>query len=227
MDSAGQDSGGMAWRLEPPWLTLDLGRPRRILSFAPCNPGFVTARHILWRQVRDADLMPGLDASDWLACRMAERGMGDAVGMMTSRGLEHLRHARSGAATCIATVGLGNAERVGHRRFAPTTWGTINIALLLEAGLTEAAMIEALTIAAEARTAAVIAANLQLPSGTATGTGTDCIALACDAGRGGYAGLHTEIGAAIGRVVYDAVLSGAGDWIAVHGSRPPEFPPSL
>lgn len=221
------DRGGMTWRLEPPWLAVDLGRPRRVLSFAPCNPGFVAARHVLWRQVRDADLSPGLDASDWLAGLMAQRGMGDAVGMMTSRGLEHLRHARSGAASCIATTGLGNAERVGHRRFASAGYGTINIALLLEAGLTDAAMIEALTIAAEARTAAVIAADLRLPFGAATGTGTDCIALACDAGTGRHAGLHTEIGASIGRAVFDAVLAGARDWIAVHGGDATKFlPPS-
>lgn len=226
MDIAGQHCTGLTWRLEQPWLTLDLHHPRRILSFAPCNPGFVTARHVLWRQVRDADLSPGLDASDWLSAQMVARGMGDAVGMMTSRGLENLRHAVCGMASCVATVGLGNAERVGHRRFAPTAYGTINIALLLEDGLTEAAMIEALTIVAEARTAAVIAANLQLPAGAATGTGTDCIAVACHAGKGRYAGLHTEIGASIGRAVYDAVLSGAQDWIAVHGNQPPKSFPS-
>ncbi|MFD2440749.1 hypothetical protein ACFSS8_23925 [Paracoccus kondratievae] len=42
--------------LTPPWLIADLGHQRRVLSFAPHRPGFCRARHILIRQVRDADL---------------------------------------------------------------------------------------------------------------------------------------------------------------------------
>ncbi|WP_199260043.1 adenosylcobinamide amidohydrolase [Paracoccus binzhouensis] len=201
-----------------PWLIADLGRARRVLSFAPHRPGFRRARHILWRQVRDADLGPGFDAAAWLAAEMARIGHGDDVGMMTSRGLDHAVQAQAGPARCLATVGLGNAERVGRRRAAaPAGYGTINIALLVEAGLTDTAMIEALTIAAEARTAAVIAAGVMLPWGVATGTGTDCIALACDPGPERHAGLHTALGEAIGRSVHDAVLRGAEAWVAQHG----------
>lgn len=208
-----------------PWLIADLGRSRRVLSFAPHRPGFRRARHILWRQVRDADLTPGFDATAWLAAEMAGIGHGADVGMMTSRGLEHAVTVQAGPASCLATVGLGNAERVGHRRAAPRQgYGTINIAVLVEAGLTGAAMIEALSIAAEARTAAVLGARVALPSGLATGTGTDCIALACDAGSGRFAGLHTELGEAIGRAVHDAVLRGARAWVARHGHQPPAAP---
>lgn len=208
-------------RLAPPWLVADLGRERRVLSFAPHRPGFRSARHILIRQVRDADLTPDLDAAAWLGEEMARIGHGGDVGMMTSRALRHYRMAEAGPAACLATVGLGNAERVGRRRMVqPGGYGTINIALLIEGGLTDAAMIEALSIVAEARTAAVIAAGIELPTGRATGTGTDCIAVACDAGGTGFAGLHTALGEAIGAAVHDAVLAGALEWVAEHGTQP-------
>lgn len=213
--------------LAPPWLVADLGWERRVLSFAPHRPGFRSARHILIRQVRDADLTPELDATRWLGDEMARIGHGGDVGMMTSRGLRHHRLACAGPVACLATVGLGNAERVGRRRMAqPRDYGTINIALLVEDGLTEAAMIEALSIVAEARTAAVIATGIDLPTGRATGTGTDCIAVACDGGATAFAGLHTALGEAIGAAVHDAVLAGALAWVAEHGAEPALAVPS-
>ncbi|SMG19884.1 adenosylcobinamide amidohydrolase [Paracoccus sp. J56] len=214
--------GSMRVGLTPPWLIADLGHQRRVLSFAPHRPGFCRARHILIRQVRDADLTPDLDAARWLGDQMGRIGHAGGVGMMTSRAISHYRCASSGPVSCLATVGLGNAERVGHRGMIPRRGhGTINIALLIEEGLTEPAMIEALSIIAEARTTAILMAGIELSTGRATGTGTDCIALACDAGATCHAGLHTPLGEAIGAAVYDAVLAGALDWIAEHGAQTP------
>lgn len=212
--------------LTPPWLIADLLRPRRVLSFAPHHPGFRLSRHVAIRQVRDADLSADLDAGAWLSRQMARIGHRDSVGMMTSRGLGHYTLERAGPVTCLATVGLGNAERVGHRRQAALQgYGTINLIVRIDCGLSDAAMIEALTIVAEARTLAVLDADIRLPSGPATGTGTDCIALACDPGDIAFAGLHTELGEAIGRAVCDAVLAGAKAWTEKHGNTPPERPP--
>ncbi|QRZ14614.1 adenosylcobinamide amidohydrolase (plasmid) [Paracoccus methylovorus] len=215
-------------KLAPPFLAADLGRVRRVLSFAPHHPGFSSARHIIFRQVRDADLTPDLDAPRWLAAEMARIGHGGDVGMMTSRALTYHQLACAGPVACLTTVGLGNAERVGSRRGVPPQgYGTINIALLIEDGLTDAAMIEALSIVAEARTAAILTAGIDLPTGRATGTGTDCIAVACDAGQTAFAGLHTPLGEAIGAAVHDAVLAGALAWIADHGTRLPEHPDAV
>lgn len=212
-------------RLDPPWLIADLGGLRRVLSFAPHLPGFRMARHILIRQVCDADLTPDFDASRWLAADLARIGHDGDPAMMTSRGLQHHHVVACGPALCVATVGLGNAERVGHRRAVPPSgYGTINIVLVIETGLTEAAQIEALTIATQARTAAVIEAGVILPSGPATGTGTDCVAIACDPGPIAFAGTHTAVGEAIGRAVYQAVLAGALDWTRMHGRVPPDRP---
>lgn len=208
--------------LTSPWLIADLLHPRRILSFAPHNPGFTTARHILMREVRDADLTPELNAVAWLSGQMQGIGHGGSVGLMTSRSLHHFQHKTVGPVQCLATVGLGNAERVGHRRgHAAAGYGTINLVVLIDQGLTQSAMIEAMTIAAQARTLAVLSTRIALPQGLATGTGTDCIALACDPGQTAFAGLHTELGEAIGRAVHDAVLAGAQAWVKAHGNVPP------
>lgn len=205
--------------LARPWLDFDLGRKMSVLSWAPHRPGFVSASRILWREVRNADLPPGLDATDWLAEELRARQAGDAVCFLTSRDLGPFvqRRCRVGivSVNVVATVGLSNAERVGARvDRSGQTWGTINVAVRVLPGLTRPAMIEALTIAAQARTAAVMDSQLTLPTGQATGTGTDCIALACPEGPVHYAGLHTETGEAIGRAVYEAVRMGARDALA-------------
>jgi len=210
-----------ALRLDAPWLEFDLGGDMRVLSWAVNRPGFVTARRILWREVRNADLPADLDVHDWLQGALAARGALDAVTFLTSRDIVHHHVAEAeidGVRACaVATVGLSNAERIGHRiDRSGHDWGTINVALRLDAGqggLTDAALIEALSIAASARTVAVIEAELDLPTGRATGTGTDCIAVAAAPGGVAYAGMHTALGQAAGRAVHAVVGAGAREWM--------------
>lgn len=197
-----------------PWLIADLGMSRRVLSFAPHRPGFASARRILWRQVRDADLPPDLDAGAWLGEQVRQAGHGDAVAMLTSCDIGDWQQACAGPVTCIATVGLGNVERIGWRQPPRPGWGTINIVVAIAEGLTRPAMIEALSIVAEARTAAVIEQGIALPQGVATGTGTDCIAIAAPAGRTGFVGLHTALGESIGKATHMAVTRGCAVWQA-------------
>jgi adenosylcobinamide amidohydrolase len=209
-------------RLDAPWLEFDLGGDLRVLSWAINRPGLVTARRILWREVRNADLPPDLDVHDWLQGALAACGALDAVTFLTSRDIVHHHVATAQVddvtACAVATVGLSNAERIGHRMDrSGHNWGTINVALRLNlgggAGLRDAALIEVLSIAASARTAAVMEAGFELPAGLATGTGTDCIAVAAAPGEVCYAGMHTAIGEAAGRAVYDAVSAGALEWM--------------
>ncbi|UYV35663.1 adenosylcobinamide amidohydrolase [Rhodobacteraceae bacterium D3-12] len=213
--------------LARPWLDFDLGEEMQVLSWAVNRPGLVLARHVLWREVRNADLPPDRDVNDWLATELQGRNAAQAVTFLTSRDLRFFaeNHAVAGdiKAHAVATVGFSNAERVGHRvDRRGKDWGTINVALRLNTGLTEPALIELMSIAVEARTAAVIDAQWPLPlnnavnlaSSMATGTGTDCVAVASPRGQTKYAGLHTDIGEAAGCAVYDAVLEGAQEWIA-------------
>lgn len=205
--------------LDRPWLTFDLGQPLQVLSWAINRPGFVTAQHIVWREVRNADLPRDMDVLDWYSRELHTRKHQEAVAFLTSRDINFYHEARAQAgsttAHCVATVGLSNAERIGHRMDRSTVdWGTINIAVAIDTGLSQTGLIEMLSIATQARTAAIMEAGVMLPMGVATGTGTDCIAVAAPAGSQDYAGLHTEIGEAVGAAVYRATVQGATEWNA-------------
>ena len=204
-------------QLARPWLCLDLACEMPVLSWAVNRPGLVRARRIMWREVRNADLPVDLDVEDWLDRELTARQALDAVCFLTScdigRHVDRTATAGSVTARAVATVGLSNAERIGARLpVDPDGWGTINVAVEIDAGLTDAARIEALSIAAEARTVAVTEAGLRLATGCATGTGTDCIAIAAPTGTTRFAGLHTDTGEAVGRAVLDAVSHGARGW---------------
>lgn len=195
-----------------PWLHLRFPDALRVLSFAPWRPGFVTARGISWREVRDDDLGPDFDVDAWLKHEMPH----DHVGFLTSRNVS--KHHQANACiegmevTAYATVGLSNAETVGKRQNTGCV-GTINIAVVVPA-LSETAQIEALTIVAEARTAAVMTAKIPLAEGIATGTGTDCIAVAAPKGAIRHAGKHTALGEALGHAAHEVVAAGVATWCA-------------
>lgn len=204
--------------LDTPWLEFDLGAEMQVLSWSLNRPGFVMARRILWREVRNADLPVDLDVDAWLAAELKAKGAEDAVTLLTSRPLRHVTQSKAVVegitAHALATVGFSNAERVGHRvDRSHADFGTINVAVRVDAGLTQAALLETLSIVVEARTAAVMDAGHATPHGATTGTGTDCVAVAGPVGDLRYAGLHTGLGEAVGRAVYEVVLQGAEEWL--------------
>lgn len=201
-----------------PWLTFDLEEPMQVLSWAINRPGFVTTDKIIWRAVTNQDLSPDLDVIAWAQEQLLSRNASDAVLLLTSRDITRFEQAHVQIAEtrveAVATVGLSNAERVGSRMdYSARDWGTINVALWINQGLSQAGLLEAMSIAVEARTAAVMDTAFNLTTGIATGTGTDCVAVAAPKGTNAYAGLHTDIGEAIGRVVYDVIRRGCTEWI--------------
>ncbi len=206
-----------AVHLARPWLTFDLGCDMQVLSWAINRPGFVTARRIVWREVRNADLARDMPVHDWFEAELTAQGLENTVAFLTSRDVSCFAQSSVNVgditAHCVATVGLSNAERVGSRvdRRAQD-WGTINVAVRLDNALSQTGLIESLSIATQARTTAIIDACLPLPSGLATGTGTDCIAVAAPDGARDYAGLHTDVGEAVGAAVYRATTMGARQW---------------
>ena len=146
--------------------------------------------------------------------------------MMTSREIRHHHLAQScvGAleATCVTTVGLSNGEKIGARRERThASVGTINTLVHISRPLGEAAFVEAICIAAQARTAAIMETSDLRRGPPITGTGTDCIIIAAPEGDAPEvcAGLHTDPGEAIGAAVYEATLAGAKLWSAGQGSQ--------
>lgn len=213
-------------RWSPPFLVAEFAKPQNMLSWSLTRPGFVVARSVVWLEVSDRDLPLDVDPIDFLRERMNEAGHGEAVHLMTSRTLadHHFASATAGMASsaCLATVGLSNASRIGDPVERKARAGTINLLAHVDAPLSEAARIEALSIAAEARTAAVIDLGFVRDGRVVTGTGTDCIVVASPLGEPEmpFAGLHTDIGVSLGCAVYDAVKEGGLHWLAQRRTGP-------
>ena len=218
-------------------LVIDLGAVHRVLSSAPRGGGLVRARSILNHQVaanpvvrrpppdgKPAGRAPWSDPARYLGTLATELGAeSPCVGLMTAvpvKQLVGLREESDGIwVECFCTVGVTNAAKAGEPAFFAGSGrrccsaGTINIVLVTNATLSVPAMVGAVQVATESKTAALM--DRGVPSraghGGATGTGTDTVVVACrlrDGPRLHYSGTHTLIGAMIGRLVGRCVQTG-------------------
>ncbi len=191
-----------------------------MLSWAPLGGGIRVARLLANHQVEldDSEAMRAPRAYLGHVISAAGHDPRRAVALMTGAEVARAGHAlaaRDGvSAGAWCTAGFSNALRAGDRASVNSTRaGTVNLIVVVNRPLTGAAMVEAVQIAAEARVLAVLEAGIKsVRSGaSATGTGTDCIAIAAPlratlratrAER--YCGKHTLLGELIGRAVLDA-----------------------
>ncbi len=218
-------------------LVIDLGAVHRVLSSAPCGGGLTKVRSLLNHQVAmnplSADpLRPRTPVrkSAWndpardlgsLALRLGAKL--PCVGLMTAVPMKRLvtvRKRLNGVwVACFCTVGVTNAVKAGEPAYASGAGsrccpaGTINIILLTNARLSVSAMVGAVQVATEAKTAALHARRVPSRSGhpAATGTGTDAVVVAAPLHGAPiihYSGTHTMIGSLVGRVVSQAVEQG-------------------
>lgn len=211
---------GVLLERKPSWLRVRFDDDCTMLGFPLVGGVRTTGRTVLWHEVRNGELPLDVDPARLVTDRLTAMGEPLAPTFLTSRSLAHV-HARteqSGAAraTAIATVGLGNALRVGDSPGTCQMVGTINVLCHASAPLTEAAMLEAFAVAVEARTVAIhgTAIASRRSGGIATGTGTDCVIIAAPmhAEAEPYAGKHTALGHVIGLAVREAVTEGALRW---------------
>jgi len=206
--------------LEGRWLVVRLPGPHAVISWAVANGGRRTTDLVAWHEVKNADLEPSVDPARLLEERLSAAGLAGAVGLLTSARLDrHTVAERSFegvGARCVATVGLGNALRVGDLPGPAHHAGTVNLLCQLTVPLREEALLEVLSVAAEARTLAILEARepSRVSGLPATGTGTDCIVVAAPEAPGGarYAGMHTALGHVVGAAVHAAVARGAAAW---------------
>ncbi len=210
-----------------PWLVAELGSPHDVASWAIVRGGLCTARRVAWLHVDDVDLDVKTDPVELLQRRLQDAGLHDAVGLLTACTLAHHQHLRRvvegpGAGPvgvdAVATVGLHNRLAVGDPP-TPAAVGTINLLARIDRPVSPTALLEAMSIAVEARTAAVLGLGLPSPVSGApsTGTGTDCVVVAAPTTGPpplAYAGKHTALGAALGQAVFDAVSEGGRRWVA-------------
>ncbi len=165
-----------------------------------------------------------------------------AVGLMTAVPMSQVVVVRDQqdriSLECFCTVGVTNAvsagEPVGQTGGQPASdrVGTINIVLITSATLSGAAMVGAVQVATESKTA--VLRDNRVPSAgcnrLATGTGTDAVVVA--SGRSGtvkltYSGTHTILGSMIGRLVTQAVQEGLNRSIRWHQSAGGRRPAGL
>jgi adenosylcobinamide amidohydrolase len=197
--------------------------PARVLSWALVNGGFCHGDHIVNHWVHCDDTWFSAQPRQWLKRAAMNLGLqGTVVAMATAvemKDLVRVSFSRSSTeVTCFATVGCGNALSVGDRtsvammESTPVLPHTINMILIVRPALTHEALVEAIQIATEGRVRALYEARVQssVSSLAASGTGTDCIAIASLGGEAGapYCGKHTEFGELIGRAAYEAVKNG-------------------
>lgn len=188
----------------------------RVLSWAPLNGGFSLARSLLNHQVRTDEYPAEEPAAFLLALAQRLQTPTPVVGLMTGVMMERLvrRFVRRDELLleCFATVGLSNALAVGDSATYEEKPGTINLIVVLNQPLTEPALVEATTIVTEAKTQALFAARIKstMSEAWATGTGTDCVAVACpqETAVFRYCGKHTLLGELLGQVVGEAMAEG-------------------
>jgi len=206
--------------LDGRWLVVHLPGPHAVLSWAVANGGRRTTDLVAWHEVQNADLQPPVDPARLLEERLSAAGLAGAVGLLTGARLDlHSVTERAWegvGARCVATVGLTNALRAGDPPRRADKIGTINLLCQVTVPLREEALLEVLSIAAAARTLAILEAGepSRVSGLPATGTGTDCIVVAAPEASGGarYAGMHTALGHVVGAAVYQAVARGAEEW---------------
>ncbi|MCI0476721.1 MAG: adenosylcobinamide amidohydrolase, partial [Anaerolineales bacterium] len=151
--------------------------PLAVLSSAVVGSELAQTRHIVNLHVaRGYDNRAPRDDLDAFA---HELGIAEPfVGLMTAAKTERAQVAveRDAATTviAIATVGVSNPEAAGISEAAPTMPGTINIVVVADVCLTQAARVNAIITATEAKTLALIERDVRAPhGGFASGTGTD------------------------------------------------------
>jgi len=196
------------------------------LSSALLGGGLQQKRHLVNAQVahgyRSHDPVADLEA------HVARLGLplGDTVGMMTAANVERVvegyAYGDQFRLQVYVTAGVGNAARAGTARKTYPGYlpGTINIIAVLDARLTEAAMVNAVLTVTEAKTAALqdlgVPDALHLDKG-ATGTTTDAVVIAVTqesayTGVHQYAGVATELGNALATTVHQSLLIALETW---------------
>jgi len=200
---------------------LDLRVPNQVVSSATLNGGECIADHIVNMRVpeircEDIAEPPANTIANYCA---VNDWHGTCVGMMTSASMASFRMAEDttqGVKTAVLiTTGLSNARRAGdlaeHRLIGstPQETGTINIILVTTARLSPAALIECVQMVTEAKVAACEQHNIksQISGLTATGTGTDAVAIINGQGPEmiAYSGKHMLFGEILAKLVMQAL----------------------
>lgn len=193
----------LAWRAERPWLAVS----------SAVTGGGIGLRHWLF----NATVCSGYDRDDpeqHVAELARELGLhGPGVGLLTAVDVRRAVRTVDGPVSAVVTTGVGvpimaaAPETAG----APEPVGTINIVCAIRPRMSEAALVNLVATATEAKAQALAEAGVP-----GTGTCTDAVALLCepDGEPDPYGGPRSRVGASLARAVHAAVRTGLADGAA-------------
>lgn len=162
-----------------------------------------------------------------IAAGLGLRGPG--VGMLTAADVTRRTAATDGGVHAVATVGLGLpvfaavpaeralAETSASARAVGLRVGTINVLVVVPVPLSDAALVNAVVTATEAKAQALAEAGVP-----GTGTSSDAVCIACPSTVDGgpppepYGGPRSPYGARLARAVHAAIAEGTRDWLRDH-----------
>ena len=192
---------------ELPTLVWRLPTPLRAIASAPHGGGLGTRRWIINAQVPAS--YGRRDPDHHLQKMAVSFGLpGRGIGMLTAADVRHHALTTDGGVEVAATVGLGHPTLAA----APDDGGsvdlvgTINLVVVIPERLSDAALVNTVTTATEAKSQALHDLGLD-----ATGTATDALCILCpDDGRAhSFGGPRSVWGARLARAVHTAVLAGS------------------
>jgi len=194
--------GGREW----PVLVWRLPSALRAIASSPHGGGLGQRRWVVNAQVPAS--YARRDPDHHLAKLGVSLGLpGRGVGMLTASDVRRHTRAEDGGVSAVATVGLGHPTWAA----APEGWrqplvGTINLVVQLPERLSDAALVNAVSTATEAKVQALRDAGVE-----ATGTATDAVCILCpEQGRPhAFGGPRSVWGSRLARAVHACVLAGA------------------
>jgi adenosylcobinamide amidohydrolase len=197
----------LAWRLSSPALAI---------ASTPLGGGVGPCEWVLNVQVDEH--YARTDLEDHLHTIAAELGCaGVGVGFLTAADVSRLVHGHDGDVDAFATVGLRLPTWAADADAAvsPVTIGTINIVVGVPQRLADAALVNAVITATEAKVQALSEAGVP-----GTGTASDAVCIVCpsDGDAEPFAGPRSPIGARIARAVHQAVAHGTRTWRELENS---------
>lgn len=189
----------LVWRLDP---------PARACASGPLGGGIGERRWVLNAQVPPD--FGDVDLGAHLRWRAAAAGCtGPGVGLLTAAPVRDRTAGTDGDVVAYATVGLRHPTWAAEQGAAASTAsgraGTINVVAFLPAPLVDAALVNAVMTATEAKSQALAEAGVP---GTGTASDAICVVTPQDGVAQPYGGPRSTLGAPLARAVHTAVRDG-------------------
>jgi adenosylcobinamide hydrolase len=191
-----------------PMLVWQFGELRTVASTASVGGGVGPRRWVINAQV-PLDYSRRDQVRHGAELARAAKLTGVGVVMFTAADVHRWRPGEDGGVRVDATVGLTHPTWAAapDDALAVTPPGTINVVVTLPVRLADAALLNALVTATEAKTQALLEAGIP-----GTGTASDAVTVVCPATGPAepFAGPRSTWGARLARAVHAAVFAGAG-----------------